>query len=727
MTTDLKDMGASAQGWTNWKLINTGYTLKKMRAILNADGRIELLGINGKEELLHCCQTDIKTNQWSDWEVLHEQVDVYEVGSWDDGRLNVIFIGRDNTLREMRQKAPNVKTAAEWEIGESSQENVQPDSLSITEDYEGRLHIFWCDKDSVVRWAHQPQTNMPLNLVPNICQGDPGAIIAVDDPNIVVCWGRSVEVNQSRSRTVTSTDVSRKIHAKHTAAGRDMYGRVNVFGCDEGARIIRNNVQLLSDREYMSAGTDVTDDGRVYIAKNGKGAFERFTIWGGVLYRKNQMFPSGDWGGLAEMLDTGPDLFHFTNFDGLVSTFTVDDDLKLLNYRDRSLENGEIDVIDMQLTAKAVTAVENLFGHTTCFAVTPDGDVVMSTDTKKGEAPPSVEWHHKVSRNSEANVHEMQQLLQSHKPDRFQKKLDLGEPLTEVFQVADHMKNMATSVIDDVEKVVGKTVHAAFFEAERFEELLDSHIEAGAKDIHKAGNWLENDLGKLLHYGEDLLTDIEDKSKFDREKAEAELTEIFVKVTDFAEKLAGKIDMPMPINVKEFKEVVLPMMTHFPEKVIQKLHLNLPATPLTFEAEIIDWEWKNGLGNVRHDVIWGVAGTLAVLRLLRSALDIIIKGFPCKLDLGLNVHIAASMQAGAAITADIGIGVGAGVDADIPIIGAGAEADGGGGNVTLFDLDVASVTLSELVFGPVMVSLDFLVEMLGLASKLIREHWHKQS
>jgi subtilisin family serine protease len=106
---------AGATTWTNWSRINFGGTLRSIAAVSNADGRIEVIGLDDAGATWRLAQTSPTDNNWSGLTRLDGPgMASLTATSNGDGRLELIGIDAGGNPWRRRQTAPGATTWDRW-------------------------------------------------------------------------------------------------------------------------------------------------------------------------------------------------------------------------------------------------------------------------------------------------------------------------------------------------------------------------------------------------------------------------------------------------------------------------------------------------------------------------------------------------------------------------------------------------------------------------------------
>lgn len=104
--------------WSGWsdKICGKG-KVKQIHATCNADGRLELFAIGMNDFLYNIWQTKPSSGPWSDWNCLSDRVKIKNISATRnfDGRLEVFAIGTDSQIYHMWQTLPHSGPWSGWE------------------------------------------------------------------------------------------------------------------------------------------------------------------------------------------------------------------------------------------------------------------------------------------------------------------------------------------------------------------------------------------------------------------------------------------------------------------------------------------------------------------------------------------------------------------------------------------------------------------------------------
>src|SRR5215469_452694 len=128
-------------GW--YLLYSPGDNLRSLRAARNADGRLEIFGINAGGQIFHTWQT-APSNGWvGQWQLLFSPGDnlaMLDVVSNADGRLEVFGVNGAGNIFHTWQTAPSNGWAGQWDLLYSPGDNLR--SLRAVRNADGRLEVF---------------------------------------------------------------------------------------------------------------------------------------------------------------------------------------------------------------------------------------------------------------------------------------------------------------------------------------------------------------------------------------------------------------------------------------------------------------------------------------------------------------------------------------------------------------------------------------------------------
>ena len=154
----LEVFGVNAQGhiWHTWQTApNNGWaggwselysntdSLTSLKVARNADGRLEVFGVNAQGNIWHTWQT-APNNGWAGgWAELYSNTDslvMLDVASNADGRLEVFGVNAQGHIWHTWQTAPNNGWAGGWSELYSNTDSLT--SLKVARNADGRLEVF---------------------------------------------------------------------------------------------------------------------------------------------------------------------------------------------------------------------------------------------------------------------------------------------------------------------------------------------------------------------------------------------------------------------------------------------------------------------------------------------------------------------------------------------------------------------------------------------------------
>ena len=128
-------------GWTRWSDLD-GVSVAGLTVATNADGRMELFGVDGDHHLVHCWQRQINASgEWSEWAGLGGDIlPGLGVGLNDNGRLGVFAVGATNGAVQ-RIVQTSAGDSAHWQPWTNFGGNIRP-GIAVGQNADGRLEIF---------------------------------------------------------------------------------------------------------------------------------------------------------------------------------------------------------------------------------------------------------------------------------------------------------------------------------------------------------------------------------------------------------------------------------------------------------------------------------------------------------------------------------------------------------------------------------------------------------
>jgi len=250
-------------GW--YLLYSATDNLRSLRAARNADGRLEIFGINAAGNIYHTWQTS-PSNGWNGtWDLLYSASDnlaMLDASNNADGRLEIFGINAAGNIYHTWQTSPSNGWNGTWDLLYSASDNLR--SLRAARNADGRLEIFGINAAGNI--YHTWQTS-PSNG-----------------------WNGTWELLYSASDNLAMLDVS-----------NDADGRLEIFGINAAGNIYHTwqtspsngwngTWDLLYSATDNLAMLDVTNDA--------DGRLEVFGInAAGNIYHTWQTAPSNGWVG----------------------------------------------------------------------------------------------------------------------------------------------------------------------------------------------------------------------------------------------------------------------------------------------------------------------------------------------------------------------------------------------------------------------------------------------
>jgi hypothetical protein len=143
--------GSGSAGWTGW----TAYdgALRQVAAETNADGRVELFGINADGGIYHRWQTAPNSSTWSPWANIPGTLASIAVARNADGRLELIGTDPSGNVLDARQVSAGASTLTSFTV----QPNGHGGPIAAEAGEDGRVEIV--GKDARGQFAHRAQSS----------------------------------------------------------------------------------------------------------------------------------------------------------------------------------------------------------------------------------------------------------------------------------------------------------------------------------------------------------------------------------------------------------------------------------------------------------------------------------------------------------------------------------------------------------------------------------------
>jgi hypothetical protein len=256
---------APSNGWNGtWQtLYPDPSAYQSLTAARNADGSLQLFGIDANLNLWRTGQT-APSNGWSgSWEPLYsasDQLATLTLARNAGGRLEIFAIGVDGEVRHTWQTAANGGWNGSWELFYPGADGRT--SLAVISNADGRLELFGIDGDAYV-W-HTGQTAPDNN------------------------WSGTWEPLYSPADTITAV-----------APARNADGRLEVLGLGTDG-VARRTWQTAAGGDWngswdlLYSAADILAS--LTVIPNADGRLEALGLdYGGIPYRTWQAEPGGEW------------------------------------------------------------------------------------------------------------------------------------------------------------------------------------------------------------------------------------------------------------------------------------------------------------------------------------------------------------------------------------------------------------------------------------------------
>jgi Tectonin domain/Papain-like cysteine protease AvrRpt2 len=255
-------------GWSELYTDNDSLTMLKVAA--NADGRLEVFGVNGQGHIWHTWQTAPNGGWAGHWTELYTNNDslvMLDVARNADGRLEVFGVNGQGHIWHTWQTAPNGGWAGHW--SELYTDNDSLKMLKVAANADGRLEVFGVNAQGHI-W-HTWQT------APNGGWAGSWSELYTDNDNLVML------------------DV-----------GRNADGRLEVFGVN-GQGHIWHTWQVAANGGWAGSWaelyTDSDDLVGLNVASDQDGRLEVFGVNAqGHIWHTWQVAPNGAWVGDTDYL-----------------------------------------------------------------------------------------------------------------------------------------------------------------------------------------------------------------------------------------------------------------------------------------------------------------------------------------------------------------------------------------------------------------------------------------
>ncbi|MFF0266696.1 tectonin domain-containing protein [Kribbella sp. NPDC004536] len=136
------EISPGSDTWGAWELAGQPgqpLNIRSVAAGANADGRVELFGLDDLGRILHMSQTAANTNNWSGWSLMDGTLTSIAVARGADGRLNLFGTNSQYLVFQESQTAPNSSSWSGWvDFGQGGLLN----SVSAATNSSGSVEVF---------------------------------------------------------------------------------------------------------------------------------------------------------------------------------------------------------------------------------------------------------------------------------------------------------------------------------------------------------------------------------------------------------------------------------------------------------------------------------------------------------------------------------------------------------------------------------------------------------
>jgi hypothetical protein len=284
-------------GWVgSWaELYSASDSLRSLRAVQNADGRLEVFGVNAQGHIWHTWQTAPNNGWVGGWAELYKDSDnltMLDVARNQDGRLEVVGVNARGHIWHTWQTAPNNGWEGRW--AEMYKDSDSLTSLCVVPNANGHLEVFGVNSAGRIWHTWQTKPNRDW-------------------------YGRWVEL-------YSDIDNLRSLRAIQNADGR-----LEVFGINAQGRIW-HTWQTAPNNGWVGGWAELYKDSdnltMLDVARNQDGRLEVFGVNPqGHIWHTWQTAPNNGWvGGWYELYsnrDSLTSLRAVQNADGRLEVFGV--------------------------------------------------------------------------------------------------------------------------------------------------------------------------------------------------------------------------------------------------------------------------------------------------------------------------------------------------------------------------------------------------------------------
>jgi hypothetical protein len=294
---------------------------KQVEVAADQDGRLEVLSIGRDDRIYRNAQ--VKPNgSWAGTVPLAGWAKQVAVGTNQDGRLEVFYVGTSTALYHNWQVQPNGAWNGESHLGGNARQ------LVVGRNQDGRLEIFYVGVDDKI--YHNAQTQPNGGWGGEAALGGSAKQIAVasnQDGRLEVCYvGTSTALFhnwQVKPNGNWNGEVYLGGNAKQAVVARNQDGRLEIFyiGVDDK---IYHNAQTQPNGGWGGEAALGGSAKQIVVASNQDGRLEVFYVGTSTaLFHNWQVKPNGNWNGEAFLGGNAKQLAVGRNQDGRLEIFYV--------------------------------------------------------------------------------------------------------------------------------------------------------------------------------------------------------------------------------------------------------------------------------------------------------------------------------------------------------------------------------------------------------------------
>ena len=334
---------APAGTWA--ELYTSGDNLKMLGVGRNADGRLEVFGVNSAGLIFHTWQTTPGGDwigSWSEMFSAGDNLAMLDVASNQDGRLEVFGVNSAGLIFHTWQTTPGGDWIGSWSEMFSAGDNLA--MLDVASNQDGRLEVFGVNSAGLIfhTWQTTPGGDWIGSWSEMFSAGDNLAMLDVasnQDGRLEVFGVNSAGLIFHTWQTTPGGDwigswsemFSAGDNLKMLRVGRNADGRLEVFGVNS-AGLIFHTWQTTPGGDWIGSWSEMFSAGdHLKMLRVGRNADGRLEVFGvnsaGLIFHTWQTTPGGDWiGSWSEMFSAGDNLAMLdvaSNQDGRLEVFGV--------------------------------------------------------------------------------------------------------------------------------------------------------------------------------------------------------------------------------------------------------------------------------------------------------------------------------------------------------------------------------------------------------------------